>query len=465
MTTCEVEAQRILVSLKTTKQEIAIPGRSSPAYELTRPHESWLCVTVGFVYAFRVALTFLWFQSSPAQGTIVSVSLSLALLCTALLYTAIFESTHDHRIELPATLKYIFAYLALALISLLWTTTESTFVAFGYWAAMSADVLTIVLLVARQDAERQVVQVMRGFVFASAIVAAVAWCAPTMNDLRLGNEDFLHPNAIGFEFAIATLCTLYLAREGTIWKILGAAVGISLVRSLSKASIIGFAVAAGFYLLREPGLRRQTKIILVLGAVLGLVAFLGLIDVYVEQYTQDSQLETVTGRTFIWAESLDIALEKPWIGHGFYSYRWIVPPFGVFEAWQAHNDALQQFFSYGLAGLFISGALYYSFLRQLRRDSRGSLRTLAASLLLFCLVRGLVDTDIFGLSFPLWLMAALTLALQESRASYSFSSNNQRYPSGEYLISELGRTGSGLPIRDMSLFSNHSGNQGTSGED
>jgi exopolysaccharide production protein ExoQ len=421
----------------TARQEIAIPERSSPAYEVTRPHKSWLCVTIGFVYAFRVALTFLWFQSSPAQGTIISVSLSLALFCAALLYTAIFESTHDHSIALPPTLKYIFAYLALALISLLWTTTESSFVAFGYWAAMSADVLTIVVLVARQDAEWQVVQVMRGFVFASAIVAAVAWCAPTMNDLRLGNEDFLHPNAIGFEFAIATLCTLYLAREGTIWKILGAVVGVSLVRSLSKASIIAFAVAAGFYLLREPALRRRTKIILVLGSVLGLGAFLGLIDVYVEQYTQDSQLETVTGRTFIWAESLDIALERPWIGHGFYSYRWIVPPFGTFEAWQAHNEALQQFFSYGLSGLFISSALYYSFLRQLRRDSRGNLRTLAASLLIFSLVRGLVDTDIFGLSFPLWLMAALTLALQESRASRSFLNNNQRHQSsGEYLISE-----------------------------
>jgi exopolysaccharide production protein ExoQ len=284
---------------------------------------------------------------------------------------------------------------------------------------MCADVLTVILLLRTRDAEEEALSIVKGFVVGSAVVAAIAWLAPVMDDLRLGNEDFLHPNAIGFEFALATLCALYLSREGRIWKWLGVIPGVTLLRTLSKASILAFLPAAGFYLLRASSIRRRTKVLVAIGAVLVSLSFLSLIDAYVEQYAQGSQLETLTGRTLIWAESLDIALDKPWLGHGFYSYRWLVPPFGTFEAWQAHDELLQQFFSYGLVGILLSVALYYGFFRQLRRHPPDNLRTLATALLIFALLRGLVDTDIFGLSFPLWLMAMLTIWLDSRRATGS----------------------------------------------
>jgi O-antigen ligase len=377
-------------------------------------HGLFLSSTVGFIYAFRLALTFLWFQDTPASGTVVSVGLSIGLLATALLHSLTSASFQGRRLPLPRTLNYIFGYLALAFVSLSWTSTHSIPVALGYWIAMCADVLTIVLLLHGRDVEKEANQVMRGFVVGSAAVAAVAWFAPVMDDLRMGNEDFLHPNAIGFEFAIATLFTLYLGHEGRKWKWLGAALGITLLRTLSKASILGFLIAAGFYLLRDSSVRLRTKLLLGVGAASVLATFLSLIDAYIQQYAQGSQLETLTGRTLIWAQSLDIALEKPLLGHGFYSYRWVVPPFGVFEAWQAHDELLQQFFSYGVLGVLLTVALYWSFFRQLRQHPVHRLRTLALSLFIFALIRGLVDTDIFGLSFPLWLMAALTIGLENS---------------------------------------------------
>jgi exopolysaccharide production protein ExoQ len=383
-----------------------------PASVTLRRHGLFLSSTVGFIYAFRVALTFLWFQDSPASGTLVSVGLSIGLLATALLCSLTSAPFQGRRPPIPRTLNYIFGYLALALISLSWTSTHSIPVALGYWIAMCADVLTIVLLLHGRDVEQEANQVMRGFVVGSAAVAAIAWFAPVMDDLRLGNEDFLHPNAIGFEFAIATLFTLYLGQEGRKWKWLGAAIGITLLRTLSKASIIAFLIAAGFYLLRDSSVRRRTKLLLGLGTASVLATFLSLIDAYIQQYAQGSQLETLTGRTVIWAESLDIALEKPLLGHGFYSYRWVVPPFGVFEAWQAHDEVLQQFFSYGLLGVLLTVALYWSFFRQVRQHPARKLRTLALSLLILALIRGLVDTDIFGLSFPLWLMTALAIGLE-----------------------------------------------------
>jgi O-antigen ligase len=388
---------------------------SFPVPLTLRRHGLLFSSTVGFIYAFRVCLTFLWFQDSPSQGTVASVALSIGLLATALPYTLAFDPLAAHRTPMPRTLRYIFAYLALALVSLSWTSTHSIPVALGYWAALCADVLTVVLLLRGRDVETETTQLMKGFVVGSAVVAAIAWCAPAMGDLRLGNEDFLHPNAIGFEFAIATLFALYLSREGKMWRWLGAALGITLLRTLSKASILAFLAAAGFYLLRDSSLRRRTKFLLGIGAAAVAGTFLSLIDAYLEQYSQGAQLETLTGRTVIWAQSLDIALEKPLLGHGFYSYRWIVPPFGVFEAWQAHDELLQQFFSYGLVGILLTVALYWSFFRQLRRRPAHRLRTLALSLLIVAVVRGLVDTDIFGLSFPLWLMAALTIGLEDDR--------------------------------------------------
>ena len=390
-----------------------------PVIGVRTKHVAFLPTAVGFTYAFRVALIFLWFQDAPTAGSAVSIGLSIALLLAALFYNVTSLQGRPHQSSLPGTLKFIFAYLALALVSLLWTTTQSMPVALGYWCAMCADVLTVILLLRTRDAEEEALSIVKGFVVGSAVVAAIAWLAPVMDDLRLGNEDFLHPNAIGFEFALATLCALYLSREGRIWKWLGVIPGVTLLRTLSKASILAFLPAAGFYLLRASSIRRRTKVLVAIGAVLVSLSFLSLIDAYVEQYAQGSQLETLTGRTLIWAESLDIALDKPWLGHGFYSYRWLVPPFGTFEAWQAHDELLQQFFSYGLVGILLSVALYYGFFRQLRRHPPDNLRTLATALLIFALLRGLVDTDIFGLSFPLWLMAMLTIWLDSRRATGS----------------------------------------------
>jgi O-antigen ligase len=85
-------------------------------------------------------------------------------------------------------------------------------------------------------------------------------------------------------------------------------------------------------------------------------------------------------------------MEKPWFGHGFYSFRWVVPPFRTFEPWQAHNELLQQFFCYGVLGVVATVGLYFVFFRQLRHTSDSGLVRLGTALLLFALIRGVVDT-------------------------------------------------------------------------
>ncbi len=369
-----------------------------------------LSLTAGMIYSFRVCLTFLWFRDQPTMGTAVTVALSLTLLIAAWTHNSMVWPTHASARETSRTMIWIRSYLLLAVASLAWTTTQSIPAALAYWAAMATDVLTVALLL-RDEPEVGALALMKGFVMGTVLVAVIAWCAPAMDDLRLGDEDFLHPNTIGFVFAIAALLSFSLGKHGSRWKWLGGFLAITLLRTLSKACIVAFLAAAIFYLLHDARISRQTKVKIGIASNLILASFWGLLEAYVDMYAQGSRAETLTGRTFIWAESFVIAMEKPWLGHGFYSFRWVVPPFGDFEAWQAHNEFLQQFFSYGIVGVVVVAVLYWVFFFQIRRCADCDFKTLAYALLIFALIRGLVDTERFDLSFPLWLMAMFALSL------------------------------------------------------
>ena len=263
---------------------------------------------------------------------------------------------------------------------------------------------------------------MKGFVSGSCLVAIVAWSLPATQDLRLGEEDFLHPNALGFLFSIATLLAAHLARRSTpsVWPALF--LGATLLRTLSKSAIIAFVAAFGFALIKDSTLSRKAKIWIGVAAGVILTSLWGLLEAYLTTYTETTGVETLTGRTLIWAVSLEYAIKKPFLGNGFYSYRFVVPPIGKFEAQQAHDELLQQFFSFGAVGVIFTIALYWIFFRQIRRAAPGHLKTLAATLLIFALIRGLTDAQNFDLTFPLWLMAMLSILF----AAQSFSHTKSR---------------------------------------
>jgi exopolysaccharide production protein ExoQ len=367
-----------------------------------------LASLVGFIFAFRICLTVLWFQDAPESASILSVALSLTLFFAAAL------STIGSTPAIPAssfrtpTLRSIAALLSLVLVSLLWTPAPFAAAA-GYWCAWAVDVLTIWFILRDGPPEISAAAIMKGFVSGSCLVAIVAWSLPATRDLRLGEEDFLHPNALGFLFSIATLLAAHLARRSTPWVWPALFLGATLLRTLSKSAIIAFVAAFGFALIKDSTLSRKVKIWIGIAASLILASLWGLLEAYLTTYTEGTGPETLTGRTLIWAISLEYAIKKPLFGNGFYSYRFVVPPFGKFEAQQAHDELLQQFFSFGAVGVLLTIALYWIFFRQIRRAAPSQLKTLAATLLLFALIRGLTDAQNFDLNFPLWLMAMLSI--------------------------------------------------------
>jgi O-antigen ligase len=191
---------------------------------------------------------------------------------------------------------------------------------------------------------------------------------------------------------------------------------MTLLRSLSKTSIVAFIAGQVLLLVRDRSISGTRRLLILVGAGLVVAVFWGLIESYYTIYTNaGNQAETLTGRLGIWAYFLDRSLEQPWIGHGFHSVWKVIPPFGEFEARHAHNELLQQFYAYGVAGVGMLIALYGSVLRQIRRLSEGSLRTFLLGLLLFTLVRGLADTEAFDLSLPLWAIAMIGGILNQYR--------------------------------------------------
>jgi O-antigen ligase len=306
------------------------------------------------------------------------------------------------------------AFLGFSFCSLIWTQAISVPVAFAYWCGMAADVAIVLLLLQTGPLVEVATSMIQGYVVGACFIACVMWFSPTMQDLRLGNDEFFSPNAIGFTCAFGIFLAEFLIVRSRSWRYPAIFLAVSMLRSLSKTTIIAFLLSQALLLIFSKSIRRRSKVLIVAAAGLVLAAFSGLIAAYYQVYTNvGNQAETLTGRIGIWAFILDRALERPWFGHGFDSVWKVIPPFGFdqFETWHAHNELLQQFYAYGVVGIVLLIGLYWSFYAQARRILRPEHKTLFLALIAFMVIRGLGDTERFDLSFPLWSITLLSLTL------------------------------------------------------
>lgn len=368
----------------------------------------------GFFFIFRICLTFIFFQGNPVAGTGVTIVAALVMIYGALLG---FEGHRRGRLKgfsRIAAIRWIFVFLALTVISVLWTGAESAAIAFAYWVGMVADVVLVLLLLCAGDPIQVTESLLKGAVWAAAAVSLIVWFAPLTDDMRLGNDAFLHPNTLGLTLGLTVLFAQYLTPRGNRWKWLGILLAVTLFRSLSKTAIIAFVIAECWYLLNNNMFSRKVKLQIAAGALFVMLCFSSLAASYLDTYNNTgsgNQAETLTGRTVLWATALAMGMEKPWLGHGIYSFRALIPAFGRFEPVHAHNEPIQLFFEFGIVGVVIAAGVYWKFFQQARRAPASGLRSAALALLIFALVRGLTDTLQFGLSFPLWLFVALAACL------------------------------------------------------
>jgi exopolysaccharide production protein ExoQ len=387
------------------------------------PASTGLPFIVGFFFSFRL---FIMLLSVRVLGTEVQTGVEIDLTINFLLLILVAFQTlgaadmaNTRMLKLPSV-RWVLIFLGFSCCSLLWSATASLPAAAAYWCAMAADVAMVVLLGRSGPIAGTANSLMRGYVCGACAVAIIAWLLPAQSDLRLGDEELLGGNQIGYLCAFAVFVAQHLMRTRSgKWGFAAILLAVTLLRSLSKTSIVAFLAAEAFLLMRDKSMTLRTKLLLTSVAGLVVIGFSGLLTSYFDIYANaGNSPETLTGRLGIWAFILDEATQQLWIGHGFHSVWKVIPPFGDFEVRHAHNELLQQFYSYGIAGVCMMVGLYGSFYRQVRRSAISSMRTFYYALLLFILIRGLADTEVFDFSLPLWAIVMFSLLIENTRAAH-----------------------------------------------
>jgi exopolysaccharide production protein ExoQ len=380
-----------------------------------------LAFAVGFFFSFRIIIIL---SSVRVLGTTPSAGAELTLLSGLLLLVVVcFHSlgyaqrTFGSMLRL-SSIRWVVAFLAFSFCSLAWSATVSLSTSAAYWCGLAVDVAIVVVLLRPGSVTEVSHSLMKGFIWSTCCLAVIAWIMPAQADLRLGNEDFFNTNQIGNLCAMAIFLAQYLARRKTgRWGFAIFLLAVTLLRSLSKTTIVAFLISESVLIIADRSISRKTKVMLTVAVILVILVFWGLFEAYYDVYTTaGNQAETLTGRTGIWAYVLDEALDKPLVGHGFDAMWKVVPPFGPdqFEARHGENELLTQFYAYGIVGIGLLIGIYGSLYRQIRRLPKGPLRIVFLSFLLFVVVRGLAEAEAFDLLIPLWLIVVISLLIERT---------------------------------------------------
>ncbi len=374
---------------------------------------------VGFFFSFRAAMVLIavrWFLLQPQTGAAAGLAIDFALLLIVA-FQAIGKAELSLReiVRIPS-FRWVAVYLAFAGCSFAWSGAVSLPASFLYWWGVVADVAIVVLMLRACRAEVVAHSVIKSFIASTCVLATIAWIMPAQADLRLGDAEYLNTNQIGNLCAFAVLLAQYLMSRGDgKWGLTTGFLTVTLVRSLSKTTLVAFLLSEGLLFIRDKTMSRRTKL-LIMGAALAVgLTFWGLYESYYDVYTTaGNQAETFTGRTAIWAYALTAAIAKPWFGNGFDALWKVMPPFGVdqFEARHTENELLQQFFAYGVAGVVLLIGVYGSLYRRMRRLAPGSMRTALVTILVFVLIRGLAEAEPFDLLLPLWAITLLSVLIE-----------------------------------------------------
>src|SRR5580704_2309673 len=136
---------------------------------------SLMAATVGFYFAFRYCIEYLFFQSNPRAGAAFAVGLNLLLFAVVVFHSlGPAPNTLRSTVRVPC-FRPIVAFLLFALCSLLWSATISVAVAFAYWCGVVADLAMLVLLLRTGPVDLMAASVMKGYVWGAALIAVITW--------------------------------------------------------------------------------------------------------------------------------------------------------------------------------------------------------------------------------------------------------------------------------------------------
>ena len=243
--------------------------------------------------------------TAPRAGAELSLLLDLLMLLVVCFRSLGYaQRTFGSMVRL-SSIRWVLAFLAFSFCSLAWSATVSLPTSAAYWSGLAVDVAIVVVLLRSGSVTEISHSVMKGFVVSTCCLAVIAWIMPAQADLRLGDEEFFNTNQIGNLCATAIFLAQYLSRrKAGRWGFAIFLLALTLLRSLSKTTIVAFLISESFLIIADRSISRKTKILLTVAVVLVILVFWGLFEAYYDIYTNaGNQAETLTGRTAIWAYS------------------------------------------------------------------------------------------------------------------------------------------------------------------
>src|SRR6202789_2904250 len=245
----------------------------------------WL---VGFCLSFRVFIMLLsvrWFLVEPDRGAADNLALNFLLLGIVLFnWPPGSIGRLSVLLKLPPV-RWVMLFLCFSCLSLLWSSTASLSAAVAFWGGMAADTAMMLVFLMGDDPQRVASSVMKGFVWGACLVAVIAWILPPHSDLRLGDEELLGPNQIGWVCGFALYFAQYLMRgKDGKWGIIAGFLAITVLRSLSKTAIVAVIISQVYVLLFDRTMSRRSKVWLVVGSIVTLAVFWSLLSSFYTVY-------------------------------------------------------------------------------------------------------------------------------------------------------------------------------------
>lgn len=370
-----------------------------------------------FLTGIKTPIIFLFFQDNPQQGTLFSGLISAVLV--VMLGFAWYARRVHVKSQSPIAGKIIFVFLTWAGLTLFWTQADSTFTALAYWLLMASEVLAVYMLLRMGPVDETGGKSLQGIALSAVVVAFVALFLGGLSGYgRLGNEEFFHPNVIGNQMAIATLCSIYLAFSNrrkqvgaSLWIVVTGLLMITLFATLSKTSIIALGLALPVFIFQSRiriGRRLALMLLIIVVVASSYTSTATYLNYYVNVEQSGLSLDTLSGRTVIWEQTWATIKERPLLGYGFMSYRDVGPQIIRLRLVEAHNEWLNVWFNLGAVGVVLAAALYSAYLITVLRSTwnvpNRQQAGLGLALILYALVRGLTEGNMTSLVYPLPLM-------------------------------------------------------------
>jgi O-antigen ligase len=168
------------------------------------------------------------------------------------------------------------------------------------------------------------------------------------------------------------------------------------------AALVIALLAMIFFRIKHLGVR----ILLGMGMLFSLaylfVAIFNLMNVATKLWGEDAQ--SLNGRTGLWSYTIPLILQKPLLGYGYYSSRFVLIN-EFYWAGHSHNSFLEVALSTGLVGLALVAVFTIYFFYSLVKTGDQLLLGLG----LFCYISGMLSTLLFTPGIPMFILLASLL--------------------------------------------------------